>query len=284
MRSMPNVSPPSRRFVIVSAAGLSVLLGCPEQSTPQSSAASAADAAAVKAMQASMPAPGAQQDTMPRDSIADLPRATVDVRYVAPTGQTIRVDARGNLQSALDRAKPGDVVRLASGATYVGNFVLPTKRCGTPDIIVRTDVADSLLPPEGQRITPTFAPRLAKIATANDRPAIRTTNPTCGWRLHGARGDGDTRARTDHRELRHRRVRRRRVDEGRRRTERAGPRPVRHHSRPRVRPRAREDEFRALHRAELGTFSRRQLVDQRLPRQGLRLAGDRGDGTVPGRF
>jgi hypothetical protein len=127
----------------------------------------------------------AAQDTLPRDSVADLPRATVDVRTVPSTGQVIRVDASGNLQSALDRAKPVDVIRLASGATYVGNFTLPSKACGAAPVVVRSDIADSLLPLEGQRLTPALAPRLAKIATRNERPAIRTTNPTCGWRLVG---------------------------------------------------------------------------------------------------
>jgi hypothetical protein len=125
------------------------------------------------------------RDTMPRDSVAELPRASVDARYVAPTGETIRVSANGNLQSALNRAKPGDVVALAPGATYVGNFVLPAKRCGTPWITVRTDVPDSLLPPEGQRITPASSARLARIATRNQVPAIKTAIPTCGWRLMG---------------------------------------------------------------------------------------------------
>ena len=102
-----------------------------------------------------------------------------------PTGQTIRVGANDNLQSALDRAKPGDVIRLASGATYAGNFTLPTKACGPAPIVIRTDVPDSDLPGEDERITPAAAPRLAKIATRNDKPALRTTNPTCGWRLVG---------------------------------------------------------------------------------------------------
>jgi hypothetical protein len=129
---------------------------------------------------------GAQgKDTLPRDSVADLPRDSVDARYVAPTGQTIRVSAGGNLQSALNRARPGDVVALAPGATYVGNFVLPAKRCGTPWITVRTDVPDASLPPEGRRMTPAQAAQLAKIATRNNVAALKTTNPTCGWRLMG---------------------------------------------------------------------------------------------------
>jgi hypothetical protein len=168
------------QHLLSTAVGLSVLLGCPEQSTPQSRATADSTDADVQRSR-----PTGQQDTLPRDSVADLPRATVDVRTVPATGQVIRVDASGNLQSALDRAKPGDVIRLASGATYVGNFTLPSKSCGAAPIVVRSDIADSLLPPEGQRLTPALAPRLAKIATRNERPAIRTTNPTCGWRLVG---------------------------------------------------------------------------------------------------
>jgi len=86
---------------------------------------------------------------------------------------------------ALDRARPGDVIRLAPGATYAGNFTLPTRACGNAPIVIRTDVPDSELPGEGVRITPAAAPRLAKIVTRNDKPALRTTNPTCGWRLFG---------------------------------------------------------------------------------------------------
>jgi len=165
------------------AAGLSVLLGCPERSIPQSNPT--ADSTVLRDVRAAIAATPAQNDTTPRDSIADLPRSLVDVRSVPPTGQTIRVGPNASLQSALDRAKPGDVIRLASGATYVGNFTLPTKACGTAPIVVRTDVPESDLPAEGERITPAAAPRLAKIATRNSEPAIRTTNPTCGWRLFG---------------------------------------------------------------------------------------------------
>ena len=180
-----------RRFIPIALACLvTTMLGCPgavhsEASTADASASDApsphGDAAGVAAVTVVDQA----RDTLPRDSVADLPRASVDPRYVAPTGQSIRVGAGGNLQSALNRARPGDVVLLAPGATYVGNFTLPQKRCGTPWITVRTDVADSALPPEGQRITPAHAPRLAKIATRNQAPALKTINPTCGWRLMG---------------------------------------------------------------------------------------------------
>jgi hypothetical protein len=178
---MPNVIAIHR--LLGAAAGLSVLIGCPERSTPQSTPT--ADSTVLRDVRASIAATPAQSDTATRDSIADLPRSQVDVRSVPPTGQTIRVGANDNLQSALDRARPGDVIRLAPGATYAGNFTLPTRACGNAPIVIRTDVPDSELPGEGVRITPAAAPRLAKIATRNDKPALRTTNPTCGWRLIG---------------------------------------------------------------------------------------------------
>jgi hypothetical protein len=179
----------SRVRIYVGVALAAVLAGCPERSGPDADDAAligtahGSSSGANTAQGATVPPP--RLDTLPRDSIADLPKATVDVGYTAPTGQVIRVDARGNLQSALNRAKPGDVVMLASGATYVGNFTLPGRTCGAGPITVRTDVADSLLPPPGQRITPAYAPRLAKIVTKNSRAALSTTNPTCGWRLIG---------------------------------------------------------------------------------------------------
>jgi hypothetical protein len=179
---MPNEARPSRPKLAAAALVFAALLGCPEQSTPQ---ARGAGAAAASSQSESAVIPPQPLDTMPRDSVADLPRATVEIKYVTPTGQTIRVGERGSLQSALDRAKPGDVVALAPGAKYVGNFILPTKRCGAGWITLRTDVPDSLLPPAGTRITPSYAPRLAKILTRNDRAALATQNPTCGWWITG---------------------------------------------------------------------------------------------------
>ena len=52
---------------------------------------------------------------------------TLDTTPVAPTGKTISVGAGQDLQAALDSAQPGDVVSIAAGATFTGNFVLPKK-------------------------------------------------------------------------------------------------------------------------------------------------------------
>src|SRR5262245_51849747 len=47
--------------------------------------------------------------------------------FVTLQGATITVRRDGDLQAALDQARPGDVIVLEAGATYTGNFVLPAK-------------------------------------------------------------------------------------------------------------------------------------------------------------
>jgi uncharacterized protein YjdB len=112
----------------------------------------------------------------------ELPRSTPSATVPAPTGKTIRVAAGGNLQAALNSALPGDVVALAPGATFVGQFTLPNKAC-TGWITLRTDTPDANLPAAGQRITPSYATQLAKLVSPDNQPALRTAIPTCQWRV-----------------------------------------------------------------------------------------------------
>jgi len=87
---------------------------------------------------------------------------------------TIAVPAGGNLQVALDAAKPGDVITLAPGASYVGNFVLRNKGAISDYITVRSAAPDSSLPGPGMRMTPAYAAQLPKIRSANSMSAIQT--------------------------------------------------------------------------------------------------------------
>ena len=113
----------------------------------------------------------------------------------ATTGEVITVAGGGDLQAALDRARPGDTILLRAGATYSGNFLLPVKT-GTQFITVRT--ADTAGQPRAtERVTPADAPRLAKIRSPNTQPALRTAPGAHHWRLQllefqaNANGVGD---------------------------------------------------------------------------------------------
>ncbi len=114
----------------------------------------------------------------------ELPRLFVDVSFLPPSGNTIRVDAGGNFQRALNKATCGDTIMLEAGATFIGNFKLPNKDC-TGLIVIRSSADDSNLPAEEERITPAFAPFLPKILSNNSSPAIRTEKGAHDFRLIG---------------------------------------------------------------------------------------------------
>jgi len=96
---------------------------------------------------------------------------------------TIAVPAGGDLQAALNAAQPGDVITLAPGATYVGNFVLPNKGAIASYITIRSAAPDASLPPAGVRISPADAAQLPKIRSANSSSALRTATAANHWKL-----------------------------------------------------------------------------------------------------
>lgn len=100
------------------------------------------------------------------------PRVLLDTTYVPPAGNTITVNAGGDLQAALDAAQPGDTIVLAASATFTGNFVLPNKS-GDQWIYVQTS-AYSSLPPPGSRVSPANAAIMPNIVSPNTDPAIST--------------------------------------------------------------------------------------------------------------
>ena len=89
------------------------------------------------------------------------PRRTVDISEIRRTGRLIPVPAEGNLQSALDEARPGDEIVLEAGATYQGPFRLPKKE-GDGWILVSSSGLDRL-PAPGQRVHPSDSPHMPKL-------------------------------------------------------------------------------------------------------------------------
>jgi hypothetical protein len=95
---------------------------------------------------------------------------------------TTHVPAGGNLQAAIDAARPGDTITLEPGATYVGNFRLPVHG-GSSHITIRSAASDSLLPGSATRITPGHSAHLPKLRSGNTSPVISTAPGAAFWRL-----------------------------------------------------------------------------------------------------
>jgi uncharacterized protein YjdB len=122
------------------------------------------------------PPPPPTDTSTVRATVAELPRSVPSLTFAKAT-RVVQVSS--NLQAALDAAQPGDSLVLSG--TFTGNFVLPTRACGAGITITSAGT----LPPAGTRVSPATAASFAKIITPNGSPALKTKNPTCGWRIVG---------------------------------------------------------------------------------------------------
>jgi hypothetical protein len=93
---------------------------------------------------------------------------------------TLHVAEGGDLQIALTNARPGDIVELAAGATFTGNFTLPAKDGSTAVIVLRSAIPSESV---GGRVTPEQAAAFAKIRSSNSQSAIQTAPGAHHWRL-----------------------------------------------------------------------------------------------------
>ncbi len=91
----------------------------------------------------------------------------------------INVPPGGDLQDAIDRAAPGDLILLAPGATYAGNFVLPAKT-GDRVITIRTGGVTWF---GTARVDPARAREFAKLQSPSRAAALRTAPGAHHWRL-----------------------------------------------------------------------------------------------------
>ncbi len=119
--------------------------------------------------------PSSMGSAMGFDGPAELPRILIQtpMANTATPGETITVNAGGDLQSALNSANCGDTVQLQAGATFNGSFTFPAKSCDDSHwIMVRTSAADSSLPAEGTRLTPCYA----GVSSLPGRPAFQCSS------------------------------------------------------------------------------------------------------------
>jgi hypothetical protein len=111
------------------------------------------------------------------DGPAELPLIYIQTAMAntpAP-GSVTTVSTGGDLQTALNSANCGDTIQLQAGATFTGAYTFPAKNCSDNDwIIVRTSADDSVLPPEGSRLTPCYA----GVSSLPGRPALNCASTT----------------------------------------------------------------------------------------------------------
>lgn len=112
----------------------------------------------------------------------ELANTLTRVENVIARMTAVQVKAGDNLQEAINRAQPGDVLMLESGATFRGNFKLPAK---AGDRFVTITSTDAHLLPAGERVSPADAPLMARIESPNVLAAIATEAKAHHYRLVG---------------------------------------------------------------------------------------------------
>jgi hypothetical protein len=120
-----------------------------------------------------------------------LPLTTFAPPYVARTGTVRTVNSGGDVQAAFNAAQPGDIVVLETGATFTGNFTLPTKT-GSGDIyVVSSDVhANTFSTAPGRRATSAAGQATLRHPGGNNAPFLASDgNGRTGWRFVGITGD-----------------------------------------------------------------------------------------------
>jgi hypothetical protein len=130
--------------------------------------------------------PGASGASYGSATPAALPQLTVGTTYPTMTRQ-VRVPAGANLQTAINNAQPGDELLLAPGATYVGQFYLPSKGSSSQWVVIRTDLPDATIGYPGTRMTPSRAAsaNLAKIMGNSMYGAMATNLTASRYRFTG---------------------------------------------------------------------------------------------------
>ncbi|HYL97724.1 MAG TPA: hypothetical protein VEZ90_02130, partial [Blastocatellia bacterium] len=135
--------------------------------------------------------PGSPSQTIdpPGGKSPELPVKRVDTTVPDAAGATIRVKSGDDLQTALDKARPGDTILLEPGSVFTGNFRLQQKagggRLGNKPkwIIIETNLPGDRMPAPGKRLDPRHVSGLARVESNNSEPALRAVAGAGYYRL-----------------------------------------------------------------------------------------------------
>jgi len=95
---------------------------------------------------------------------------------------SIAVKAGNELQAAIDAARPGDTIFLDANTVYVGHFRLAA-RSGSDTRPITLETGGIPAVPEGQRIDPSAASKLAKLKSPDQAPVLTTAPGARFWRV-----------------------------------------------------------------------------------------------------
>lgn len=93
------------------------------------------------------------------------------------------VSAGGNLQAALNAARPGDTVTIAAGATFVGHYYLPPNP-GPQWITIQSSAMNSL-PVAGSRVSSTQAAAMPKLVAPDENAVLFAGAGANYYRIQG---------------------------------------------------------------------------------------------------
>jgi hypothetical protein len=100
--------------------------------------------------------------------------------------ETLTVSSGGDLQAAINAARPGDTIEVEAGAQFVGPFTLPDKGASAEWITIRTSTPDTRLPSPTTRVSPADAPLLARLVSPGyGEAALQTSASAHHYRLVG---------------------------------------------------------------------------------------------------
>jgi len=123
-------------------------------------------------------------DTEPGKSSTRLATTKIRRTIHRPTNAAL-------FQSAIDSARGGDEIHLTAGVTYTGNFRLP----GKPSLVtIRTSNLSWSSP--GVRVAPFNAPKMARIQSPNEQPALFFGKSAGNWSIIGVEIAGAASAHT----------------------------------------------------------------------------------------
>lgn len=122
-----------------------------------------------------------------RDAVRQIrPRRVSTSASNSTSSSSKLIRAGGNLQAALDAARPGDTITLEAGAKFTGPFTLrqrPGTAAETDWITIQSSQISQL--PAGVRVSPEKASAMPKIFSGGGQPAIKTNGAAHHYKFIG---------------------------------------------------------------------------------------------------